>query len=76
MVGGSNPSCPATTRLDMDKLISYFKLARVELAKVIFPTKEQVRTAFVAVFSVVAIVSLFLALVDLLMSFSISKFVA
>ena len=60
----------------MNKLIGYFRLARTELAKVIFPTKEQVRTAFIAVVSVVAVVSIFLALVDLLMSFSISKFVA
>ncbi len=57
----------------MEKLISYFKLSRVELGKVIFPTKEQMRNAFIAVFSVVAIVSLFLALVDMIMSFSISN---
>ncbi|KAF0591329.1 MAG: preprotein translocase SecYEG, SecE subunit [Candidatus Campylobacter infans] len=57
----------------MDKLLSYIKLSRAELSKVIFPTKEQIRTAFIAVVSVVVAVSLFLALVDLLMSFSISK---
>ncbi|QLI05283.1 preprotein translocase SecYEG, SecE subunit [Candidatus Campylobacter infans] len=57
----------------MDKLLSYIKLSRAELSKVIFPTKEQIRTAFIAVVSVVVVVSLFLALVDLLMSFSISK---
>ena len=57
----------------MDKLLSYMKLSRAELSKVIFPTKEQIRTAFIAVVSVVVVVSLFLALVDLLMSFSISK---
>ena len=57
----------------MDKLLSYIRLSRAELSKVIFPTKEQIRTAFIAVVSVVVIVSLFLALVDLLMSFSISK---
>ena len=57
----------------MDKLLSYIRLSHAELSKVIFPTKEQIRTAFIAVVSVVAIVSLFLALVDLLMSFSISK---
>ncbi len=59
----------------MDKLLSYIKLSRAELSKVIFPTKEQIRTAFIAVVSVVVVVSLFLALVDLLMSFSISKLV-
>lgn len=57
----------------MDKLLSYIKLSRAELSKVIFPTKEQIRTAFIAVVSVVVVVSLFLALLDLLMSFSISK---
>lgn len=57
----------------MDKLLSYIKLSRAELSKVIFPTQEQIRTAFIAVVSVVVVVSLFLALVDLLMSFSISK---
>lgn len=60
----------------MNKLIGYFRLARAELAKVIFPTKEQVRTAFIAVGSVVVVVLIFIALVDSLMSFSISKFVA
>ncbi|MDD7600641.1 MAG: preprotein translocase subunit SecE [Campylobacter sp.] len=60
----------------MNKLIGYFRLARAELAKVIFPTKEQVQTAFMAVVSVVFVVLIFIALVDSLMSFSISKFVA
>ncbi|MCI6661877.1 MAG: preprotein translocase subunit SecE [Campylobacter sp.] len=60
----------------MNKLIGYFRLARAELAKVIFPTKEQVQTAFIAVVLVVFVVLIFIALVDSLMSFSISKFVA
>ena len=42
--------------------------AKSELAKVIFPTKIQVKQAFFAVFLVVTVISLFLALVDLLMS--------
>ena len=41
--------------------------------KVIFPAKEQIRNAFIAVFIVVAVVSLFLALVDVIMSFVLSK---
>ena len=56
----------------MEKLISYLRFSQVELGKVIFPTKEQMRNAFIAVIVVVAVVSLFLALVDLLMSFGIS----
>ena len=47
---------------------STFKNAKLELAKVIFPTKVQVKQAFFAVFLVVTVISLFLALVDLLMS--------
>ena len=55
--------------------ISYLKLSRTEIGKVIFPTKEQIRNAFITVFAVVTVVSLFLALVDLIMSFSVSKLV-
>ncbi len=75
MVGGSNPSCPAIIRLKMEKLINYIKLSKLEIMKVIFPTKEQVRNAFITVFIVVAVVSLFLALVDAIMSFSLSKII-
>ena len=74
MVGGSNPSCPATTKVKiMEKFINYIKLSKLELMKVIYPTKEQIRNAFLAVFIVVAVVSLFLALVDVIMSFVLSK---
>ncbi len=75
MVGGSNPSCPAIIRLKMEKLINYIKLSKLEIMKVIFPTKEQVRNAFITVFIVVTVVSLFLALVDVIMSFSLSKII-
>ncbi len=47
---------------------SAFRNAKSELAKVIFPTKGQVKQAFFAVFLVVTVVSIFLALVDLLMA--------
>ena len=74
MVGGSNPSCPATIKVKiMEKFINYIKLSKLEIMKVIFPTKEQIRNAFIAVFIVVAVVSLFLALVDVIMSFVIYK---
>ena len=73
MVGGSNPSCPAIKRLKMEKLISYFKLSKAELSKVFFPTKNQVRNAFITVAVVVTVISLFLALVDLIMSFSLKS---
>ncbi|EAH6668408.1 preprotein translocase subunit SecE [Campylobacter sp. BCW_6875] len=59
----------------MEKLITYFKLSKAELRKVIFPLKEQVRNAYIAVFVVVAVISLFLALVDWLMSSIVSAIV-
>lgn len=59
----------------MEKIINYIKLSRAEIGKVIFPLREQIRNAFITVFAVVAIVSLFLALVDAIMSFSLSKLI-
>jgi preprotein translocase subunit SecE len=57
----------------MNKLIKFLKDAKVELDKVIFPTKVQVRQAFVAVVLVVTVISIFLALVDMLMSTIVSS---
>ncbi|WP_456451211.1 preprotein translocase subunit SecE [Hydrogenimonas sp.] len=59
----------------MEKLITYVNHAKIELSKVIFPTKLQVRQAFFAVFVVVTVVSLFLALVDLIMSSLLSALI-
>ena len=42
--------------------------ARLELTKVIFPTKGQVKQAYIAVIIVVSVIAAFLALVDLFMS--------
>jgi len=52
----------------MEKLTTYFSNVKEEIQKVIFPTKTQVRQAFFAVFIVVTVISIFLALVDLMMS--------
>ena len=57
----------------MKKLIAYIKLSKAELSKVIFPLPMQVKNAFFAVFGVVTVITLFLALIDLLMSLSISS---
>jgi preprotein translocase subunit SecE len=46
--------------------------AKMELAKVIFPTKPQVKQAFIAVIAVVTFIVVFLALVDLIMSSTVS----
>jgi preprotein translocase subunit SecE len=59
----------------MDKLINYVKLSKLELAKVIFPLKLQVRQAFLTVILVVTVITLFLAGIDALMSFSISSII-
>jgi len=49
-------------------LSKYIRDAKLELSKVIFPTKGQVKQAYIAVVIVVSAVAAFLALVDLLMS--------
>lgn len=56
----------------MDKIKLYYKQAKEELFKVIFPIKEQVRSAYISVFVVVTVISLFLALIDALMSVGLS----
>ena len=56
----------------MERLSSYIKLSRLELTKVIFPLKDQVKNAFLSVFLVVTVITLFLALIDSIMSFSLS----
>jgi preprotein translocase subunit SecE len=49
-------------------LNTHIKNARSELTKVIFPTKGQVKQAYIAVVIVVSVIAAFLALVDLVMS--------
>jgi preprotein translocase subunit SecE len=50
------------------KFNSHVKNAKAELSKVIFPTKGQVKQAYIAVIIVVTVIASFLALVDLIMS--------
>ncbi len=59
----------------MGKLGLYYRQAKDELHKVIFPIKEQVRSAYISVFIVVTVVSLFLALIDMIMAFSLSSII-
>ena len=56
----------------MNKIIQFIKASKVELDKVIFPTKIQVKQAFIAVLIVVAVIAAYLALVDLMMSAIVS----
>ncbi|NOQ32542.1 MAG: preprotein translocase subunit SecE [Helicobacteraceae bacterium] len=60
----------------MSGFMTYYKNSKLELTKVIFPVKAQVKQAFFAVFMVVTFVTLFLALVDLIMSSTISAFLS
>jgi preprotein translocase subunit SecE len=60
----------------MDKFKLFYKQTRDELYKVIFPIKEQVRSAFISVFVVVTVISLFLALIDAIMSVSLSTIIS
>jgi len=57
----------------MNKFITYFRHSKEELGKVIFPIKEQIRSAYLSVFMVVTVVALFLALIDSIMSFTLSS---
>ena len=50
------------------KLIHYIKEAKKELDKVIFPTSTEIRQSFISVLAVVTVVTLFLSLIDLIMS--------
>lgn len=76
-VEGSSPSWPAIAKCvkerNMKKLITYYRSAREELSKVIRPTKEQVRNASISVVAVVIVITLFLALVDAILSASVTS---
>jgi len=59
----------------VNKLKTYYRNAKEELFKVIFPIKEQIRSAYLSVFIVVTVISLFLALIDAIMSLSLSSII-
>lgn len=59
----------------MNKLNNYYSSVKSELSKVIFPIKEQIRTAYISVFVVVTVITLFLALIDGIMSISLSSII-
>ncbi|WP_394995138.1 preprotein translocase subunit SecE [uncultured Helicobacter sp.] len=60
----------------MKKVVAYYRNAKEELNKVIRPTKEQVRNASISVVTVVVVITLFLALVDLISSASVSSIIS
>jgi len=57
----------------MEKISKFIAHAKDEIHKVIFPTKVQIRQAFISVILVVTVISIFLALVDWLMSSIVSS---
>lgn len=57
------------------QLVKVFRDARAELHKVIFPIKEQVKKAFISVAIVVTIITIFLSLIDLIMSSVLSSII-
>ncbi|MDD3009407.1 MAG: preprotein translocase subunit SecE [Arcobacter sp.] len=59
----------------MNKFKNYYANVKAELLKVIFPIKEQIRSAYLSVFIVVTVITLFLALIDGIMSLSLSSII-
>ena len=59
----------------MSKASNYINNVKSELAKVIFPVKSQIRTAYISVFIVVTVIALFLALIDGAMSLGLSMII-
>lgn len=57
----------------MKKLTTFYRLAKEELDKVIFPIKEQIRSAHISVLTVVSVVTLFLALVNFILDTIVSR---
>ncbi len=57
----------------MKRLTTAIRLAKDELDKVIFPTKEQIRSAHISILSVVTVVTLFLALVNVILDAIVSS---
>ena len=52
---------------------NYYLNAKSELLKVIFPIKEQIRSAYLSVFIVVTVIALYPAMIDGAMSFTLSS---
>jgi len=59
----------------VNKVNNYLNSVKSELSKVIFPIKEQIRTAYISVFIVVTVITIFLAIIDGIMSISLSSII-
>ena len=58
---------------DGSKASNYIYNVKSVLAKVIFPVKAQIKTAYISVFIVVTVIALYLAMIDGAMSFTLSS---
>ena len=52
----------------MEAFYSYFENARVELGKVSWPTRKEIKTALLAVLALVTVMAIFLGIADALLS--------
>lgn len=59
----------------MDKVLDYVRESRAELKKVAWPTKQQLWYSTLIVIVVTAIASVYLGLVDLILTGVFSKFI-
>jgi preprotein translocase subunit SecE len=81
-VGGSSPSWPAIDkkcRQNMNikqKIVTYYEETVVELKKVTWPTKDEVRGSTVVVVITSIILSAFVFAVDRLLSFVVGSFLS
>ena len=64
----SSKAAQENTPGKLQRIIPYFENAYKELGKVSWPTKKEVKTTGLAVLALVCVMSIFLGLVDLLLS--------
>ena len=77
MVGGSNPSWPAISWIYiyykgkgkmLKKIKEFFKEVKIEMKKVVFPSREEVIGSTKVVLVLVLIIAVFLGVIDQLLS--------
>ena len=57
----------------LGKIRRFYSSVKTELNKVIFPIKEQIKSAFISVIIVVTVITLYLSLIDTVMSYSLNE---
>lgn len=59
----------------MERFVTFLKEARIELKKVIWPTRQDTIRSTISVIIVSAVIALFLGVLDFLFQFVLDKFV-